>query len=53
MILQKIFPTLNEQGPLETLLHAEPGKIESVATEDYYLDHQGIRRKKRKQGRRI
>jgi hypothetical protein len=52
-ILQKLFPTPNEPGPIGILFHAKPGKIESVATEDYYLDHRGIARKKRKRGRSI
>ncbi|HMJ70352.1 MAG TPA: relaxase/mobilization nuclease domain-containing protein [Cyclobacteriaceae bacterium] len=49
-----LFSKEPEESILGALLHSTPGRVDSVAGDQYYLDSKGVRRKKkRRMGRRM
>lgn len=48
-----LFSKESEKSVLGALLHSAPGRVDSVAGDEYYLGNKGVRRKKKKRGRSI
>jgi hypothetical protein len=48
-----LFSKEPEESILGALLHSDPGRVDSVAGDEYYLDYKGIKKKRKKRGRRI